>query len=542
MDSVQDQPATPGSPTHPGVPTAAVRHPTHRWGTALFCVLVFAAGLWLYTAHHDFPVEFHPDEPGKVYQTITRQFNFKHPQLLLTTSRFIRYVDNTLYGKGIHPYPQWSVVAIGRTVSAFFMAGAVMLLSLTALLRHGRLAGVACAALALITPQALAAGHYMKEDAGLLLGLCAWFLAFTLHARRPSWRTLAGLGLACGLAASGKYIGLLTVPVTLAILAWPSVRHFASEQHPHRIWCALSLCLGGALAVFCFFNYRIFTDTGHVLTGFGFEVNHMLTGHTRLRSDPLSPMPLTFLITELTWPIFIAGLAGAAVLARRFRRLDAGARLMLLMPLPYLVLVQFASLQEPRYVLPITLLLIFNATVGLAELSHFLPSRAGFAVAATLLGALLILPAQHAVTVLHNFATDNRYELRRWMLEHVDPDDTVVRDAISALPLNRDWHPARFRIEEDKYVGWSSFDDLQDRGVDVLVICDLAYSRYFESHRSAVPGEEAEVAAIRERYRVLLEDTPPLFERQRTPHTFEFSNPAVSVYRLEDVPSQHSQK
>lgn len=527
MDRVQPPPTAPHA---------------RQWKTALFCVVVFAAGLWLYSAHHNFPIEFHPDEPGKVYQTITRQFNFKHPQLLLTTSRFVRYIDNTLYGKHLHPYPQWPVIVIGRTVSASFMAGAVTLLSLTALLRFGRVAGIACAALAVITPQAIAAGHYMKEDAGLMLGLCAWFLAFTLHARRPSWRTLAGLGAACGLAASGKYIGLLTIPVTLIILAWPNVRHFASESRPRRVVAALPLFLGGAAAVFLIFNYRIVTDTAGVMAGFRFEVNHMLTGHTQLRSHPLSPMPLTFLVTELTWPVVLVGLAGMAALARRFRRLDAGARLMLLMPLPYLLLVQNASLQEPRYVLPITLLLIFHAATGLALLARRLPPKAGFPVAAALLGALLIQPASHAVTVLHNFATDNRYELRNWMLTHVGDDEVVVRDYISGLPLNRDWHEARFKIEEDKHVGRVSFAELRERGVDYLVICDLAYGRYFDPHRRPVAGEEAAVATIRERYRVLLEDTPPLFSRERTPGTFEFSNPAVSVYRLDDVPGIESEQ
>jgi len=84
---------------------------------ALWSLLLFVACTVLNTCHNRFPYFYHPDEPGKVRQVISGDWNLHHPMLLLQTTKL--FVETT----GV-PRTEQPVVEAGRMVSAIFCAGA----------------------------------------------------------------------------------------------------------------------------------------------------------------------------------------------------------------------------------------------------------------------------------------------------------------------------------------------------------------------------------------------------------------------------------
>ncbi|MEO8352164.1 MAG: hypothetical protein ABI680_10580, partial [Chthoniobacteraceae bacterium] len=92
---------------------------------AAWSLALFAGCLVLNTRHHDFPYYYHPDEPGKVEQILSGEWNLHHPMLLLDGARLY------LAAAGTERDSQ-AVVEAGRTVSAIFISAAVVVLSLLA--------------------------------------------------------------------------------------------------------------------------------------------------------------------------------------------------------------------------------------------------------------------------------------------------------------------------------------------------------------------------------------------------------------------------
>ena len=156
---------------------------------AIFSLVIFAIGLFLYTKGNEFPYFYHVDEPGKVHQIMTRDWNFNHPMLMLTTTRWGAEALGRLND------PQ-AVVVIGRTVSAVFMAAAVALLAAAVWLRAGALAGVLAGVLLLTNRHPFELSHYFKEDPAFLFGLGVWTLGLVLFCKRPSTAHGLFLGLA----------------------------------------------------------------------------------------------------------------------------------------------------------------------------------------------------------------------------------------------------------------------------------------------------------------------------------------------------------
>ena len=182
---------------------------THRGRVwfALYLVFLFVTFAGLGTAHDDFPLGFHPDEPSKVVQLESGQFNFYHPQLMLSLTR----VGVAVTGADTAQ----QMVEVGRTVSALLSAGAVVALTLAVAMLFGYLPAVAAGLLLLQSYPLLTAAHYMKEDPALLFGMSVTMVAVIWFWRSPSrwWAVL--LGAAAALAVSGKYIGAVMIPVAV---------------------------------------------------------------------------------------------------------------------------------------------------------------------------------------------------------------------------------------------------------------------------------------------------------------------------------------
>src|SRR5512139_4059354 len=114
----------------------------------LVALVVFAAGLGLFSERRSFPFYYHPDEPGKVRQLIDRRRNLHHPMLLLTVADLVRLTSL----RGAARKDPQAVVEMGRLVVAAFAAAAAALLALLAARLHGVAAGLAAGGLAVAHP------------------------------------------------------------------------------------------------------------------------------------------------------------------------------------------------------------------------------------------------------------------------------------------------------------------------------------------------------------------------------------------------------
>lgn len=185
--------------------------------------LAFLAPLcWrMYTAHNDFPIHYHPDEPSKAMQVLTQDRNFLHPLLLLqVTSEAARLqgVEMPIARRGWNEDLVQQVGQTGRNVAAGFAVVAVLALALTAYFQGGLLAMIAVGLVVAFSHTLLIYAHYFKEDTALIMGLSLTVLSLTLLWKTGSPLAVALLGVSCGLAASGKYVGLLVLTVAVPLL------------------------------------------------------------------------------------------------------------------------------------------------------------------------------------------------------------------------------------------------------------------------------------------------------------------------------------
>jgi hypothetical protein len=160
----------------------------------LWSLALFVATLFLDTRHNDFPYFYHPDEPTKVDQVMTSEWNYHHPMLLLTVTK----VAVDLFRVPMH---EQAIVETGRWVSATFTGVAIIAFALLAFVWRGWTASLAVGLTLLLHHQLFELAHYMKEDPALLMGLALTFLVAYAYWSAPScWRALL-LGVSVAFAS-----------------------------------------------------------------------------------------------------------------------------------------------------------------------------------------------------------------------------------------------------------------------------------------------------------------------------------------------------
>jgi len=201
-------------------------------------LITFLLGIW----KNDFPFYYHVDEPSKARQILTGERNLHHPLLMLSSA-------DLLVQMGMVTRDAQSVTEAGRTVSAFFSAAAVALLTLTIGAGFGVVAGWITALLASTHWNIFELAHYFKEDPSLAFGLMCTFAAIALWRRKPGGWSAMVMGAALALALSGKYIGVIVLPYV--IIVWFFYR-------PVKPWQSLALLLATLAVVFVVINLTMF--------------------------------------------------------------------------------------------------------------------------------------------------------------------------------------------------------------------------------------------------------------------------------------------
>ena len=490
------------------------------WHLWVFCALLFALGLTLFTRENRFKFFYHPDEPGKVLQVQTADWNFHHPMLMLSTARLMAKAAGQMDN------PQ-HVVEVGRWLSAGFAAGAVALLAAMACITRGRFAGIATGLLLVSNHQLFELAHYFKEDTALLFGLSAWMLAITLFWKRPHWTTAAMVGVGAALAISGKYIGFFCPLLSLWLLP---------RRAKEARFAMLAVFISAFAAAFALINLPLILSFGTFESSFHREMSLVVNGQRGMtRSVPHSVYLNAFRdnITFLLWPFLFLRFG---VCWKKRREMTAVEWIAVLLPVLFLLVLSFSPKSNDRYFLPATAFFLCTVALGLDQLRGRWKSAR---VVPALLAALVIfqiagLPKHDLLTYYHAFQTDDRADLIAWLNRKL-PEARLAQDRsvklpnaerVDLLPYQPQLRPAVVGTSVEKMAELAS---LRSAGVTHVILSANDFGRYNLTSLRPQKGAEEAHAKNQNLYQVLRAEKP-LWTRPRG--TVIYLHPGLEVYKL----------
>ncbi len=438
--------------------------------------------------HHDFPCEYHPDEPSKVAQLLDGTRNYHHPPLMLTLA------DAAARVGGVARQPE-DLARVGRTLSAAYLAGAVALLVVLAGIYGGTRASVVTAAAALGTnAQTVLAGHFFKEDALFALTLAATFVAGAIHWRRRGALDRLALGAAAGLAVSSKYVGVLAViyALVLAALAAGSEAKRKGGTPAAVGWCVLgitatiALCNGAAL----------WEHFDAIREGWRLGISTVQSGNGGVGAQVPHWQFVGMLFVTTPLPVLLGAVVFWADLRNHPFRTHADRWLAGLSPLWLTAVFSFSASTAVRYFLPVSLLLGCVGGAALPGVVRWAAARLGARAAlftrpvgatAAAAGLALLFSLPETVSLITGFAGDDRAELTRWITLHLPAGVTVAEDARAMLPASA--LGDRRVLDAPVVADLGDITALRARGVGYVVVCWYDSRRFTDPHKR--PGADA---------------------------------------------------
>lgn len=521
--------------------------------------LVGAGAFWLFVQENDFPYFRHPDEPDKVDQIIAGEWNLHHPPFLLLATRALMARGAGAAGQ---PWDPQAVVETGRALVAACCALAVVCLAALVWRWYGAAAGVLAGLLLATHHQLFELAHYLKEDPVLLAGVAAVFFAGDIFWRHRTVPAAALLGAACGLALAGKYLGLLLLPVGVA-LVW---RGTLKDSRRWRLAAVFALGFAVAAAIL---NLPALANCGQLGASVDREMAFAFAG----RGGMTRRVP-----HALYWNVFVAnstpalwvGLAvyfGGWLSPPRLRRPvtadrhgapapgagpdPAGPRplpevLAATFPAWFALLLSCSPKTHDRYFLPATALLTAFAAVGLVTLGRAVGRRygrlAGVAVpAAAVLCQFGSLPTpvdwKTLTTYWRAFRTDDLAELRAWIDSNLPAAAVIAQDRRAGLPVTgSDRHERRQgslaqRVLDGKYAAdHGSLAELQRAGVTHVAVSQSDFGRYYVTGMTPQAGADADYRRRRDFYDALFREGKLQWERPRG--EVVYLHPGLRLYRI----------
>jgi hypothetical protein len=498
----------------------------------------------LYTRENDFPITWHWDEAGKVHQLTTGQWNFNHPQLL-----FVVYDLFAFSSSAGRSEPPQSTLRRGRTASAALACAATWLFGFLVYRCRGAVAGLLAIVLLGANLLLFELSHHLKEDTALLFGLGCVALAYHFFTLRRSLPPALILGLGCGVAASGKYVGLLTVPAAMvaAMMMVPRGRQIA----------ALLAVGSGALIAFAALNYHAFMRPVAFARGLLGEMTHVATHHQGLVSgfgDPYHFLALIAHCSPLVLLLYSAQLTQIA-----FRRKGAPSEwIITLFPLVFLIMLQGSAVKGARYLLPVIVSILLASVILLAFLWQKHPHRL-IRAAVVVVGILLVGEQLWRLSIFRQFVSHNsRHIAANWIIEHVPANLVFVQDGITGLSSSA---PGECRVElpvDPRYP-----DDLRrsqqmagnqaciphrlemaymltDRSLeeiravaDYIITSPESFAEYFDPWKRVVPGPAGEMALRNKRfYQQLFAEGELVLQIPEQGPRGNYLYPEIRVYRI----------
>jgi hypothetical protein len=537
-----------------GVPPRPPFRRPARWHAAAWAaakLLLFAAvsvavvvGAYrLFDRNNQQPTFYHPDEPGKVGQLLRPERNFNHPQLMLETALlWMRWHETPANDPD-------AALAAGRSASAALAAGAVLMLAWAGFAAAGWTGFVLVAITGGLCPALLAHARYLKEEPSLAFGFAAVLCVGAILCRRRWHWTItlvlaALLGAACGLAASGKYAGAVTLGPALLL---------AIAKTWRRWWLVLPVpllvCVGAAYA-WSLINYRALENWEEFRAGFESERQHGVTAH----GDVTMAQPNTFFVDALLTDamphvLWLAAVTPIAVLLQRRRgrrgRLPTAWLFVVLLGGTYLAALCWSVIPFFRYVLPVTLALYALAGMSAAWLVHAMgaPRPVHAAAVFAVAGALVYVQGRRVEDYDRQFASDSRDALRNWVNTSVPAGTRIAADGYTEL-VGR-FGPAGHTTRAQVYRGRSAADlgtirYLRGLGVKYVAVAGPTYERYLDPHtlpEADAQGRQSRFERSRLFYTELFHRYPVVWSRVARHKMRVFTNPDITVYRIDEPPA-----
>ena len=495
---------------------------------ALWSLALFAACLVLNTRHHAFPYFYHPDEPGKVEQLIEGEWNLHHPLLLLQSVKAFAAVTGTARA----PQP---LVEAGRVVSAIFISGAVVALSLLAYAWRGWGAALTAGAVLAWHHQLYELAHYFKEDSALLFGGSLACLAAWQYAARSTLARAAFLGAACALAISGKYLGAFTLAIAVPVL-------WRTPGDRRRMAAVFS---GTLLVVLLLVNLPAFTHFATFTGSFARETALVVNGQAGMtRRVPHTQYWNVFLdnTTPVMWLLI------GVFLAARWRHRSTLTLVEIIVsafPFAFALALSFSPKSNDRYFLPATALFAVLAVIGAGDLADFLSPRWPRRVVVTVASLALIAGQFPSWTASRPgwlgydraFQHDDNADLIAWLKAAVPRDAIIAKDNRIALPdPARKKDAARLAVIPQKIVAkkfaadLGTLDEVQAQGVTHVAVSEMDYGKFFLRGLRPQESARADFDRRREFYERLFREGELLREWDKG--TVLYLHPGIRVYRL----------
>ncbi len=532
------------------------RFPLHAW---LMAAALFIGSFILFTRHHDFPYSYHPDEGGKVTQIIQGIRNYHHPLLLLSATDIASRV-------GFVPRTPQAIVETGRGVSAAFAAGTVAALALLAWLRYGALAGWGAGLAVALQAELFETAHYLKEDPALVFGLALSLLAAQCWWRAPDRRTLRFLAIACGLAAAGKYLGIVALALALPLVIWHRAAAAALDRRARLKLFAIVFGLTFLAANLPLFATKLSSPFRSIRN----EVQGVAEGSRGLTRQAPHAEYLRMLRTD-TPPVvaILAGLYAAALLATARRRTPPEWAT-LLFPLGYLALISCSPKIAPRYLLPVNALLPLLAVFGAAEIiRHFItpssnwfrmssiPVLGGIGAAETGEGFVSLSRRRRTVSEFvlaalagwiiwselprlresyDGFRHDDPTAVAEWIKANLPPDAVIAEDhRVNLSPTKAEGFSAAARVPQKVLDAnfapdLGTVDELLAKGVTHIAVCRQSYGRYFSDETQAQTSGKTSYDHRREFYGRIFRQGVLVKEWPRG--TISYLQPGIKLYRI----------
>lgn len=493
----------------------------------LWSLALFVATLWLHTRHNDFPYYYHTDEPGKVEQVMGRRpLNYHHPMLLLGTAQLATGNVRT----------EQKAVEVGRTVSAGFTAGAVVVLSLLAYLWRGWPMALTTGLALMLHHQLFELSHYMKEDTALLFGVAVTFLGLFLFDRRPGIVTAALTGVGCGLAISGKYAGVVILFPVLPVLLWPGVK---------RRGAMLAAAGAAMLLVLLAINFQLIRGWATASASLARETKLVVEGQGMTQSVPHSRYWSIFLAntTPVMWVLILAALWASW---HRRRELRPAEWCVVLFPFLFAIILSFSPKENDRYFLPATALFTVLAVSGAGEIYRAMPSQLRQREkACELVACLLLLVAQFPswtddrgglIRYWQAFQRDDTQELADFLIANVPAGGLIATDEKVRLTpgKGRGAEKFPFKILDADYAAdipkSGTVEELIRMGVSHVVITDSTFLKFERSSMRPKKNELEQYERRRQFYLNLRRDFAPLRDWRRG--TVVYLHPGLEVYQI----------
>jgi len=508
-------------------------------------IAVFAVCLFLYARNNAFPYYYHPDEAGKVEQILANERNFNHPLLLLTAT------DLASEFTGMDRSRQETAI-VGRWVAAGFAALAVAALAMLAMHYQGLWAGICVGAIGALSYRMLQYAHFMKEDTALVMGLALFFLALArFWDRRTTWNLIL-LAASSAVAASGKYIGFITVLIAVPVVLLAARAEGAEVRK--RSMKIFFRVFAVALAVV---NYYVILNLGAFFGSLKWEIKHSITHHGGLTRSVPHAEYLDRFVDDTFLLLWILIAIHFLYLAITWRKRTAPEWIISAFPIVYAAILSCSTLVYARYFLPVMTFAYLLAGLGIVEGARIIPAvrwRFGAAVRSAivliLLGSTLALQWPSFAGTFSAFRDDHRAALVDWIEENLPGAAVIAQDEYVRLPASASGGGAGGGSEQENETDrvlpqevltaqWvadlGTLDELRQRGVTHVAVCRTRYGRLFSDTRR--PTEEAEAEFLRRKafYEKLFDTGELLWEKESGAVTH--LQPALRLYRIEALPA-----